>query len=83
MRNLGCVLLASTLTVGPWLACAFVSLVPPRVVGLGVWPSGGALVFSLSSLSVIIFLVQLGGGVVSVSVFHDGVSSNVSCHFIF
>ena len=52
MRNLGCVLLASMLTVGPWLACVFVSPVPPRVVVLGVWPSGGALMFlSLSSLS--------------------------------
>ena len=40
MRNLGCVLLASMLTVGPWLACAFMSPVPPRVVVLGVWPFG-------------------------------------------
>ena len=43
--NLGCVLLASMPTAGPWLACAFVSPAPPTVVVLGVWSSGGALAF--------------------------------------
>ena len=43
--NLGCVLLASMPTAGPWLACASVSPAPPTVVVLGVWSSGGALAF--------------------------------------